>query len=769
MIMLNKLNCYTNSAFFLKFLIVGILLYCFTVNAQLPAGYTDELVQSDYNTIMGTVFTDDASKMFVWEKSGKIFVSNFNGITYVKQTQPVLDISDEVGDWRDFGLLSFCLDPDFENNGLVYLFYVVDRHHLMHFGTSNYNLNTNEYFAASLSRVSRYQINLTSSPLTTDYNSRFILLGESISTGVPLTHESHAGGTILFGDDGTLIVSTGDNASYDAVDIGSISHTYYQQAIDDGIMRPEENVGSFRSQQITSLCGKILRLDPNTGNGIASNPFYEPDNPRSAKSRMYAMGLRNPFRISLQKGSGSNDPADANPGTLFVADVGWFAWEELHVIDKPGLNAGWPLYEGQTIMTNYWNANIINPDENNSLFKDNCLQPTSFVDDQNPVSRRFVHNRPEIAWRHGSDESRVPWFNGTTPTSPRIGSANAPTTGVEFRGSTGVGGTCIVGNALGSSMNGKYFFTDYLRNWIHVATLNDGSLNWFSDVSQFAPTGFGQGIVQMMQNPIDGFVYYVNIFNDELRRITFDGPKWTNEPMDLSLDCEEDLDVNEQFSNWLLSFSGTVGCGTPNVSNNSDGLISDCGNSVYEEVTFTLADECGNEISKTVTFEIIDSTAPTWINSPEDTSIECSSDILSQFNDWLASFSGIDNCNTTTLTHNSDGLITCDDTKIVEFTLQDACGNSNVLTANFTVETTLNALDEVAQSISIFPNPTGKYFIISGLKSQASVTIYSVTGQQIFKIQALNEENIQVDLVAGLYLVKIVTGDKNSVKRLIIK
>ena len=157
--------------------------------------------------------------------------------------------------------------------------------------------------------------------MTTDYSTRTILLGESITTGIPITHESHAGGTIMFGSDGTLLLTTGDNASYSTTDIGSISHTYYQQAINDGMMRPEENVGAFRSQMINSFCGKLLRLDPSTGDGIPSNPFYDSNSPRSPKSRMYAMGFRNPFRAAIKPNSGSTNPADANPGIIFVVDV----------------------------------------------------------------------------------------------------------------------------------------------------------------------------------------------------------------------------------------------------------------------------------------------------------------------------------------------------------------------------------------------------------------------------------------------------------------
>ncbi|SDS24331.1 Por secretion system C-terminal sorting domain-containing protein [Formosa sp. Hel1_31_208] len=491
--------------------------------AQLPAGYSATEVQSGYNTIMGVVFNQAGTKMFVWEKRGHVYVSNWNGSTYVKQATPVLDISDEVGDWRDFGFASFCLDPNFDTNGLVYMYYMVDREHLMDFGTPDYDPNDNDYYEASISRLTRYELNIGSSPLTANYQSRMVLLGDSPSTGVPLTHESHAGGTVLFANDGTLLVSTGDNASYSSLDTGSASETYFQQAINDGILRPEENVGAFRSQMPTSLCGKVLRLDPTTGYGVPSNPFFEASNSSSVKSKVWAMGLRHPFRMSIQPGSGSNNPNDGNPGIIHVADVGWGTWEDLHIFDKGGLNGGWPLYEGQTIHDQYFNSGTTNPDEGNVLFADNCPQPNSFTDNTDSALRRFVHDRPEVAWRHGGqNEARVPAFLFGVPVAPRVGGFGSPTTGVEFRGNTAIAGVYIQGNALGHNMAGKYLFTDYVRNWINVATLTDGTENWISHISELAPIGFGSGIVHMMQNPLDGFVYYVNIFDGTLFKISFD-------------------------------------------------------------------------------------------------------------------------------------------------------------------------------------------------------------------------------------------------------
>ena len=507
----------------LSLIILVLFFGLYSSHAQLPDDFSENTVQSGYSQIMGAVFSSDGTYMFVWEKNGRVFISEWDGSTYVKQSQAVLDISEEVGGWRDFGLLSFCLDPDFDTNRRVYMYYVVDRHHLINFGTPQYNANTNDYYEATIGRVTRYELDFTNATKTTNYASRTVLLGSSLSDGVPILHESHAGGTVLFGDDGSLLVSTGDGASYLTTDTGNINHTYYQQAINDGILRTQENVGAFRSQMITSLNGKVLRIDPNTGQGLSSNPFYEVSDPGSVKSRVWALGLRNPFRMCIMKGSGSSNINDGDPGTLMVADVGWTTWEDIHFFDKGGLNAGWPLYEGFAQLNSYYNSGTQNPDEGNVTFVSNCSQPTSFTDDNDPALRRYTHNRPEIDFVHGNNgNARVPWFNGTTPTNPQVGASGSPATGVMFAGNAVVAGFYSQGNGLGDDYENKFFFADYTKNWIHVATLTDGSQNWVSDIEQFAPTNFGSGIVHMVQNPMDGSIYYASIFDGSLRSISFD-------------------------------------------------------------------------------------------------------------------------------------------------------------------------------------------------------------------------------------------------------
>src|SRR5262245_35930376 len=126
----------------LSFLLAGIFaLMCYTGSTQtLPAGFSITTIGSGWNLTFGTAFTNDRQKQFAWEKDGRVYVCTSNAAgAYNKQTTPVLDISEEVANWGDHGLMGFALDPNYLNNGLIYLLYVVDRYYLMNFGTPGYN------------------------------------------------------------------------------------------------------------------------------------------------------------------------------------------------------------------------------------------------------------------------------------------------------------------------------------------------------------------------------------------------------------------------------------------------------------------------------------------------------------------------------------------------------------------------------------------------------------------------------------------------------
>ncbi|NBP25220.1 MAG: hypothetical protein EBU81_11850, partial [Proteobacteria bacterium] len=226
------------------------------------------------------------------------------------------DISDEVQGGGDGGLLGLALHPRFPIQPDVFLLYAVDRHHLLYAGTPAYNRSTNLYYKATIGRITRYSLDKANNLSTALPASRKVLIGSSATNGIPILHSSHMIGSIMFGSDGSLLASTGDNANFSVIDTGGAAlNANVTDALADGIIRPEEDVGAFRSQMIDSLCGKILRIDPETGSGLSSNPWFDPSGPNRARSKVWALGLRNPFRVTIVPGSGSHDPGDANPGT----------------------------------------------------------------------------------------------------------------------------------------------------------------------------------------------------------------------------------------------------------------------------------------------------------------------------------------------------------------------------------------------------------------------------------------------------------------------
>ena len=151
-----------------------MLLHGTVVQAQsVPSGFNDALVMGGWNEPVG--FTTDANgRVYVWEKRGMVWIIE-NG---VRLPNPLIDISEEVGNWRDHGCLGFALDPAFLSNGRIYLMYAVDRHHLMNFGTGTYNAATNLYYAATIMRITRYTANGPAYN-SVNYASRQVLLGKT--------------------------------------------------------------------------------------------------------------------------------------------------------------------------------------------------------------------------------------------------------------------------------------------------------------------------------------------------------------------------------------------------------------------------------------------------------------------------------------------------------------------------------------------------------------------------------------------------------------
>ncbi|MEO1258253.1 MAG: PQQ-dependent sugar dehydrogenase [Bacteroidota bacterium] len=513
-----------------------------TVLAQLPDGFYDEVVVDNFDPFVGIVF-DETGRGFTWRRTGEVFLLDTNEVL---SPDPVVDISEEVASWWDMGMLGFALDPKFLDNGQVYLFYVVDRHHLIYHGTPEYDPNVTTTDKATIGRITSFVLDKTNDFKTVVPNSRKVIIGATKETGFPMLFKTHGTGSLAFGADGTLLASCGDTGHPDWVDVGGSAETYHAQALADGIMREEENVGTFRSQLLNSLSGKIIRIDPETGEGVPSNPFYDPAAPDSPRSKVWSLGLRNPYRFIVRPNTGSHFSDDGDPGELVIGDVGSNFWEEINIATAGGQNFGWPMYEGFERKQNYISRNTENKDAPNPLFNNgNCEEEFFLFSDlllppslpgtflfKNPCDTTqlipeniptFVHERPVMAYRNEDDNTFpdvvFPEFdiNGH-PINISITDPEANVQGEPFVGITSMGGLFYQGDNFPEEYKGIYFHPDY-KGWIRTIEFDENNEPRKIDVFSNS-TGY---IVTLSENPKNGCLYYINIKNMQLRKICYGG------------------------------------------------------------------------------------------------------------------------------------------------------------------------------------------------------------------------------------------------------
>ncbi len=523
----------------------SLLFYTNALFSQLPPDFNDQLVSIGWSLANGITF-DEEGNMYVWEKSGIVYMADDEGN---KISTPLIDISEEVGNWRDHGLLGLALHPNFTSNGYIYLYYAVDKHHLLYHGTDQYDPAVDQYFEATIGRITRYTVDVSSEPKQLIPDSRKVLLGDAIHNGIPLLHESHGIGSLVFGIDGSLLVSAGDGASYNGADRGgpNISGAYNVQAVEEGIISPAEDVGAFRAQMIQSLSGKILRLDPETGDGLESNPFFDKTQPRSAASRVWALGFRNPFRFSVKPGSGSHDVETGNPGVLYVGDVGWVFWEEIDIVSRGGMNFGWPTYDGMDwggeynwqktfnrLVPNLLYDTISCPDVYIS-FQDLILPGNNDPDrklvhpcdptDSIPRSLTpiFYHQAPAITWNNFLWTPDTLTFISTEDEhgqriSLPLADPTSPVEGKPFNGTCSVGGVFYTGNSYPDEYALTYLnadFSGWIRKFDYDTEDHIIQVDRFHD--DCGP------IVNMAVHPIDGSIYYIRYYEGHIRKISYKG------------------------------------------------------------------------------------------------------------------------------------------------------------------------------------------------------------------------------------------------------
>jgi len=511
-------------------------------------------------------------------------------------SEPLVDLTEEVARWKDHGLMSIALHPDFSQNGYLYLFYVVDRHHLIYYGTEEYHPDSNDYVSATIGRLVRYQVDVNN-PTSLSSQERFTLIGETKESGIPICATSHGIGDVIFGTDGTLLITVGDSNSPGSLYNGEGDPPeagYELQAIEDGILRLDENIGSFRAQKINTYCGKILRIDPETGLGLDSNPFFDPSQPDQPISKVWSLGLRNPFRITLVPNTGSTNPEDGNPGDILFGDVGDWIWEEINLANSPGQNFGWPIYHGPE--TYYYFVDLFTPDVTRPLpegcpqeylfFQDAIVDPSPQHNEEwespcegtlSPLDYHlFVHERPILSYRN--------WLVGPpaiTAVSDFDNEGNPSYTSIseldiegndDFIGAASIGGAYYQGGAFPTEYYGAYFQTDYIQ-WLRVFHFDEfGEIEkielWDESIGSIVYTSF---------NPYNESIYLCGIFPGAIKKITYGGnlrpiiemtpdTVYGAGPLDVEFDASNSYDPEETELTFNWDFGDGIAAVGPNVS-----------------------------------------------------------------------------------------------------------------------------------------------------------------------------------------------------------
>jgi cytochrome c len=262
---------------------------------------------------MELVVLNDSKVLFI-ERKGNIKLYNpATGRTKIIATIPVsttYNLKDGKRQEAEDGLLGVAMDPDFEKNHWIYLYYSPA-------GNDPKNILTRyEFFADSL---------ITSS--------------KKVILEVPVQRDEccHTGGSIAFDKNRNLYISTGDNTSPRA--------TYYGP-IDE---RPDRSPWDAQksSSNTNDLRGKIIRIHPEA-DGTYTIPEDNLFTKGTGKTRpeIYVMGVRNPFRITVDKNTGFLYWGDVGPDAAKPDSIkGPAGFDEFNQARKAGF-FGWPYFVG---------------------------------------------------------------------------------------------------------------------------------------------------------------------------------------------------------------------------------------------------------------------------------------------------------------------------------------------------------------------------------------------------------------------------------------
>ena len=421
-------------------------------------------IDDDTESPMELAVTEDGRVFYVERITGEVNVYNpANG-----QVTTAIDLP--VSSVQENGAMGIALDPDFETNNHLYIAYTPLP-------------DTN-----NVSRVSRFTVgaNNTISAASEQFIFQWIAQRETCC---------HSGGSLAFNEAGDLYISTGDNTNPFESD-GFTPIDERKTPVDRAFYDAQRTSANSNNHN-----GKVLRIHPlpgatgapgiGTTYSIPAGNMFDESAPTGNLTlpEIYAMGFRNPFRITIDPHTGwvlvGNYGPDAG---ATVAGRGPQGSVEFEVVKQPGFY-GWPYCVRNNVPYNDYNfAN----GQSGPLF--NCAAPVN----NSPNNTGITNLPPAIP--------ATMWmgYSETDPRVPGLGPGGAPTGGPRYEFDPALDNPA----KFPEYYDGHWFIGHWNSpGWIRTATLNANG-----DATGVSPTPFERAFVRPheMEFGPDGSLYVID-------------------------------------------------------------------------------------------------------------------------------------------------------------------------------------------------------------------------------------------------------------------